>query len=139
MTFVGRRERTEFLRDRGAVNRKRKEARLGNTYRSSRDVICPTPSWIQAREFYEHVLGFKVAAETDTILRVETGAFRLFVEKGDPHGPVFDFLVPDVQGAKNYLVAKGCVLVEEDPSVPRCYLRDPFGLVFNLGRTATPE
>ena len=24
--------------------------------------------------------------------------------------------------------------VEEDASLPRCYLRDPFGLVFNLGR-----
>jgi hypothetical protein len=31
------------------------------------------------------------------------------------------------------------VLVEEDPSIPRCYLRDPFGLVFNLGRSATPD
>jgi catechol 2,3-dioxygenase-like lactoylglutathione lyase family enzyme len=126
-------------RNRGAANRERKEALLGNTYHSSRDVICRTPRWIQAREFYERILGFKVAAETDTILRVETGAFRLFVEKGDPHGPVFDFLVPDVQAAKNHLLAAGCVLVEEDPSVPRCYLQDPFGLVFNLGRTATPE
>jgi catechol 2,3-dioxygenase-like lactoylglutathione lyase family enzyme len=121
------------------ANRKRKEARLGNTYHSSRDVILRTSRWTQAREFYERVLGLKVVAETDTIFRVETGAIRLFVEEGDPHGPVFDFLVSDVQAAKDQLLAAGCVLVEEVPSIPRCYLRDPYGLVFNLGRTATPE
>jgi len=112
---------------------------LSDTYRSSRDVILRTSDWIRAREFYERVLGFKVAPETDTIFRVETGALRLFVEKGDAHGPVFDFLVREVETAKKQLLAAGCVLVEEDPSIPRCYLRDPFGLVFNLGRTATPE
>ncbi len=111
---------------------------MGNTYRSSRDVILRTSHWNQAREFYERVLGLKVVAETGTIFRVETGAIRLFVEEGDPHGPVFDFLVSDVQAAKNQLLAAGCILVEEDPSIPRCYLRDPYGLVFNLGRTATP-
>jgi predicted enzyme related to lactoylglutathione lyase len=121
------------------ANRLRKEEQLSDTFRSSRDVILRTSDWIQAREFYERVLGFKVAAETDTIFRVETGAIRLFVEEGDAHGPVFDFLVREVETAKKQLLAAGCVLVEEDPSIPRCYLRDPFGLVFNLGRTATPE
>jgi hypothetical protein len=38
-----------------------------------------------------------------------------------------------VQAAKARLIASGCMLVEEDPAVPRCYLRDPFGVVFNLG------
>ncbi len=110
---------------------------MGAAFRSSRDVILRTSQWVLAREFYEKVLGFEVTNETDAILRVETGAIRLFVEKGPPHGPVFDFLVGDVQGAKKELLAAGCVLVEEDPSIPRCYLRDPFGLIFNLGRSAT--
>ena len=121
------------------LNRTPEEASLAEKYRSSRDVICRTPRWTEAREFYERVLGFRVADGTDSTFRVETGAVRLFVEKGDPHGPVSDFLVPDVQAAKSELLAAGCVLVEEDPSVPRCYLRDPFGLVFNLGKTATPD
>jgi hypothetical protein len=84
-------------------------------------------------------MGLKVTRETDAMLRVETGAIRLFIEKGEPHGPVFDFLVRDVQAAKKDLLAAGCIVVEEDSTVPRCYLRDPFGLVFNLGRSATPE
>ena len=110
---------------------------MTNQFHSSRDVILRTTGWAQALEFYENVLGFKVTHETDSMLRVETGAIRLFVEKGEPHGPVLDFLVRDVQAAKKDLMAAGCVLVEEDASVPRCYLRDPFGLVFNLGQTAS--
>jgi hypothetical protein len=47
---------------------------------------------------------------------------------------VLDFLVHDVQATKAALVAAGCTIVEENPSIPRCYLRDPFGLLFNLGR-----
>jgi catechol 2,3-dioxygenase-like lactoylglutathione lyase family enzyme len=112
---------------------------MNSLLQSSRDVILRTPRWVQAREFYEKVLGFKVTHETEAMLRVDTGAIRLFVEKGEPHGPVFDFLVDDVQAAKKHLLAAGCVVVEEDPAVPRCYLQDPFGLVFNLGKNATAE
>lgn len=63
-----------------------------------------------------------------------TGSFCLYVEKGPEHGPVFEYLVSDVQATKQRLVAAGCVVREEDPSVPRCYLRDPYGVVFNTGK-----
>jgi catechol 2,3-dioxygenase-like lactoylglutathione lyase family enzyme len=69
-----------------------------------------------------------------TLVGFETGSFRLYVEKGAAHGPVLEFLVPDVALARAQLLAAGCVVVEEDPSVPRCYVRDPQGLVFNIGR-----
>jgi hypothetical protein len=65
----------------------------------------------------------------------ETGAFCLYVEKGEAHGPVFEFLVPDVQQAKRRLLAAGCTVQEENPSIPRCYLRDPYGVVFNIGQS----
>jgi hypothetical protein len=74
-----------------------------------------------------------VTHESENLMGFETGSFCLYVEKGEPHGPVFDFLVPDVQAEKRRLMAAGCMVVEEDASVPRCYLRDRFGLVFNLG------
>lgn len=68
----------------------------------------------------------------------ETGSFCLYVEKGEDHGPVFEFLVPDVEAARDKLVAAGCTVLEEDPSLPRCYLRDPYGVVFNLGQAGGP-
>ena len=66
------------------------------------------------------------------LVEFETGAFRLYVEKGDRPGPVFDFIVPDMEAAKIRLLAAGCTIIEEDPSIPRCYIRDPLGLVFNI-------
>jgi catechol 2,3-dioxygenase-like lactoylglutathione lyase family enzyme len=102
---------------------------------SSRDVIIRTKEWAEAVRFYESVLGFAVASRDKEMVGFETGAFRLYVEAGQPHGPVFDFLVADVPGTKARLIEAGCTMVEEDPRVPRCYLRDPFGVVFNVGRT----
>jgi predicted enzyme related to lactoylglutathione lyase len=72
------------------------------------------------------------------IVGFETGSFRLYVEKGSPHGPVFDFLVADVEAMKARLLAAGCTLIEEDRSIPRCYVRDPHGVIFNIGRSDTP-
>jgi len=102
--------------------------------RSSRDVIVRTNRWPQAISFYEQVLGFAVASRTQGMIGFETGAFRLYVETGEPHGPVFDLLVPDVAAARARLIEAGCTVIEEDASLPRCYLRDPFGVVFNVGR-----
>jgi predicted enzyme related to lactoylglutathione lyase len=103
-------------------------------FRTSRDVIIRTDAWAKAKKFYGSVLGLKVAHRSKTLVGFETGAFCLYVEKGDEHGPVFEFLVPDVQAAKCRLVAAGCTVMEEDPSLPRCYIRDPYGVVFNIGQ-----
>jgi predicted enzyme related to lactoylglutathione lyase len=105
-----------------------------NRIRSSRDVIIRTPAWREAVAFYGSLFGKTAHFESASIVGFETGSLCLYVEKGDAHGPVFDFLVADVQAEKLRLVAAGCTVVEENPAVPRCYLRDPFGLVFNLGR-----
>jgi hypothetical protein len=43
--------------------------------------------------------------------------------------------VSDAQDTKGRLLAAGCKIVEENPAVPRCYIRDPFGLVFNIEQT----
>jgi catechol 2,3-dioxygenase-like lactoylglutathione lyase family enzyme len=103
---------------------------------SSRDVIIRTRNWSEAVRFYAGVLGFCVSSRAAGMVGFETGAFRLYVEAGEAHAPVFDFLVADVPATKARLISVGCVLVEEDASIPRCYLRDPFGLVFNLGRAS---
>jgi len=103
-------------------------------FRSSRDVIIRTNGWAEATHFYASVLGLPVTHRSETLMGFETGAFCLYVEKGKKHGPVFEFLVPNVQAAKRKLVAAGCTVLEEYPSVPRCYIRDPYGVVFNLGQ-----
>jgi catechol 2,3-dioxygenase-like lactoylglutathione lyase family enzyme len=110
---------------------------MSSAIRSSRDVIIRTPRWEEAVRFYQCVLGFELASRDPGMAGVETGAFRLYVEAGEAHAPVFDFLVADVGATRDRLLAAGCTLVEENPALPRCYLRDPFGVVFNLGRSAS--
>jgi len=106
---------------------------MNDTIRSSRDVILRTERWHEALRFYETVLGFKIVYRDEKLVGFDTGTFVLYVEHGEPHGPVFDFLTPEVQALKTRLIASGCQLLEDNPGVPRCYLQDPFGLVFNLG------
>ena len=101
--------------------------------RSTRDVILRTDAMGEAARFYETVLGLPVSLRREGLVGFETGSFQLFVEEGAvAHGPVFELRVPDVAAARARLVAAGCTVVEEDPRVPRCYLRDPYGLAFNL-------
>jgi len=105
---------------------------MSNTFKASRDIIVRTENWSEALNFYGKVLGFPITERSKTIVGFETGAFCLYVERGKEHGPVFDFLVPDIQDAKRQLVAAGCTIIEENPAVPRCYIKDPYGLVFNV-------
>ena len=101
---------------------------------STRDVLIQTDRPEEAKSFYEAVLGFMVFDENPQMRGLETGAFRLFLDPGSPLGPVMEFMVDDVQKMKVRLVAAGCSVVQEDALIPRCYIRDPFGLIFNLSQ-----
>jgi catechol 2,3-dioxygenase-like lactoylglutathione lyase family enzyme len=103
-------------------------------FQASRDVIIRTDHFDEATQFYESVLGLSIAYKSETLVGFDAGSFRLYVERGPRHGPVFEFLVADLQAAKQALLAAGCSIEDEDRSVPRCYIRDPHGLVFNIGQ-----
>ncbi len=106
---------------------------MASTMRSSHDIIIRTQQWDDAMAFYGGVLGLAMTCLDETLAYFETGGFRLYVERGTTHGPVFEFLVTDVAATRDRLLASGCELVEEDAAIPRCYVRDPFGMVFNIG------
>ena len=108
----------------------------GNRYTACSDQIVSvrTGALAEAVEFYAAVLGFRITSRAANIVGFETGSFCLYVESGKEHGPVFDLLVPDVLAAKSRLLAAGCALIEEDPAVPRCYIRDPYGFTFNVAK-----
>ncbi len=101
--------------------------------RATRDVILRPADFDAAVAFYEQILGLRVFERRPELVGLETGGFRLFVERAAPsHGPVFEMLVTDVDGARRELVARGCTVELDEPAFPRVYLRDPYGLVFNL-------
>ncbi len=101
---------------------------------SSRDVLIQTETIEQAAEFYQRVLGLEIFHRDDKLIGLEAGAFRLFLDRGPAYGPVLEFFVDDLEQAKTALVAAGCRVDQEDPALPRCYVRDPYGLIFNIAR-----
>jgi catechol 2,3-dioxygenase-like lactoylglutathione lyase family enzyme len=100
---------------------------------STRDILIQTESVEEAIAFYGGVLGLAALADSP-MPGFEAGAFRLYIDGGPALAPVLEFLVDDLPAAKARLLTYGCTVEKEDPAVPCCYLRDPFGLVFNLGR-----
>ena len=61
--------------------------------KSSRDIIIRTQRWSEAIQFYGSVLGLPIRHRNASMVGFETGSFCLYFEKGDDHGPVFEFLV----------------------------------------------
>jgi hypothetical protein len=57
---------------------------------------------------------------------------NLFIEQGPALGPILEITVDDVEEAKLRLVKNGCEIVKDEPDFPRCYVKDPFGLIYNL-------
>jgi catechol 2,3-dioxygenase-like lactoylglutathione lyase family enzyme len=101
---------------------------------STRDILIQTDDLDAATEFYEKVLGLEVFMREPAMTGLESGAFRLFLDKAEPYGPVLEFKVDDLEAAKRALTAAGCRIENEDQSIPRCYIRDPFGLIFNIAQ-----
>jgi predicted enzyme related to lactoylglutathione lyase len=40
--------------------------------------------------------------------------------------------VDSVEAARRRLVQNGCTVVKDEPEFPRTYVRDPYGLTYNL-------
>ncbi len=96
------------------------------------DVICRARDLGAVKAYYAGELGLPIVLDTDSMVGFDTGAITLYYERGETGSPIFEFFVEDVGRAKTRLTTAGCEIVEEDASVPRVYLRDRFGLVFNI-------
>jgi catechol 2,3-dioxygenase-like lactoylglutathione lyase family enzyme len=100
--------------------------------KTTNEIIMRAPDLERVRAHYEGVLGFPVVLEKDGMIGFDTGALNLYFERGEPNGSVFEFAVDSLDDAKERLASAGCEIVEENPAIPRVYVRDRFGLVFNL-------
>jgi hypothetical protein len=95
------------------------------------DIIIQTPEPEIAAAFYVDLLGFRVTGQ-EPMISLRGDNINLFIERGPEHGPVLEVTVEDVAEAKRNLLRSGCELVKDEPEVPRCYVKDPFGLTYNL-------
>jgi predicted enzyme related to lactoylglutathione lyase len=95
------------------------------------DILIQSPDPKAAAAFYVEQLGFTITQEKP-MLGLHGEHINLFIEQGPPLGPVFEVTVPDVEEAKRRLVKNGCQIVKDEPHVPRTYIKDPHGLIYNL-------
>jgi hypothetical protein len=98
------------------------------------DILIQAPDPKSAALFYVRQLGFEITAETAELVSLHGPNINLFVERGPLLGPVLEVRVENVEQAKARLVANGCRVVKDEPQFPRCYVQDPFGLIYNLTR-----
>jgi len=78
-------------------------------------------------------MGLKVKGSNSDGVEFDVGSMRFFLNSGDDT-PTFamEFIVPDLEVAKQKLVETGCEVVKWEGKGKDCYIRDPYGLLFNL-------
>ena len=96
------------------------------------DILIQAEDPKNAVSFYVKQLGFEVTGETANVISLHGKHINLFIERGSALGPVLEVTVADVEEAKKRLVNNGCEIVKDEPDFPRTYVKDPFGLIYNL-------
>ena len=96
------------------------------------DILIQSPDPKSAAKFYVDHLGFEVTEETPNMSSLCGKHINLFIERGPELGPVLEVAVDSVEEAKQRLLKQGCKVVKDEPEFPRCYIKDPYGLVYNL-------
>jgi hypothetical protein len=102
---------------------------MANTFGT--DILIQAPDPKTAAAFYVEQLGFEITGELPMI-SLHGPHINLFIEQGPALGPVLEVTVSNVEEARRRLVKAGCEIVKDEPDFPRCYLKDPFGLIYNL-------
>ena len=103
---------------------------MGNTFGT--DILIQAKDPKRAAEFYVKQLGFEITDPNPKMIGLHGPHINLFIEPGPPLGPVLEVTVPSVAEAKQRLTREGCQILKDEPSVPRTYVRDPNGLIYNL-------
>jgi hypothetical protein len=107
-------------------------ARYNMPNRFGTDILIQAPDPKKAALFYVNHLGFEITDKNPKMIGLHGKHINLFIEPGPSLGPVLEVTVDNVVDAKQRLVEEGCEIVKDEPDFPRCYVKDPFGLIYNL-------
>jgi len=101
-------------------------------FRMSTNVALHSKKWKEASTFYKETMGLDVQ-ESDKHLSIQNGPIFMYVQENPGvEGVVMEYFVDDLDEAKAYLEANGCTVVKWEGRGKDCYMKDPFGLTFNL-------
>ena len=96
------------------------------------DILIQAPDPKAAAAFYVTRLGFEITGEVPEMISLHGPNINLFIERGPALGPVLEVTVANVGEARQRLVEAGCEIVKDEPQFPRIYIKDPYGLSYNL-------
>ena len=96
------------------------------------DILIQAEDPLKAARFYVDHLGFEITDKNPKMVALHGKHINLFIESGPPMGPVLEITVDNVEKAKARLIRNGGVVVKDEPEFPRCYVKDPYGLIYNL-------
>ena len=96
------------------------------------DILIQSPDPKSAASFYVKNLGFEVTGEDPHMISLHGRSINLFIEQGLTLGPVLEVTVDSVDDATSLLLANGCEVIKDEPDIPRRYIKDPYGLIYNL-------
>jgi hypothetical protein len=96
------------------------------------DILIQAQDPEKAALFYVEHLGFEITDDNPEMIGLHGKHINLFIEPGPTLGPVLEVTVDSVEKAKGRLLKNGCEIVKDEPDFPRCYVRDPYGLIYNL-------
>jgi len=103
---------------------------MANSFGS--DILIQAPDPEAAAAFYVEQLGFEITGHGTQMMSLHGPRINLFIERGPALGPVLEVTVPDVKEAAQRLVDGGCEIIKDEPEFPRIYVKDPYGLIYNL-------
>ena len=96
------------------------------------DILIQAQDPMKAALFYVEHLGFEITDDNPKMIGLHGRHINLFIEPGPTLGPVLEVTVDSVEKAKERLLKNGCEIVKDEPDFPRCYVKDPYGLIYNL-------
>jgi hypothetical protein len=105
---------------------------MANTFGS--DILIQAPNPSAAAQFYVDTLGFAITETNGNLIGLRGNKINLYIERGSALGPVLEVFVKDLAEAKERLLGRACEVLKEEPEVPRIYIRDPFGLIYNIAQ-----
>jgi catechol 2,3-dioxygenase-like lactoylglutathione lyase family enzyme len=102
-------------------------------FKMSPNVAVRTTRFSDAVDFYASVLGFANRSNDPALGDHDASPLNLFVIEDDEiSGLVMELFVEDLESAREELLANGCEIVRWRGRGQDCYVRDPFGVIFNL-------
>jgi predicted enzyme related to lactoylglutathione lyase len=96
------------------------------------DILIQAPNPEEAAAFYVEQLGFEITGHGTQMMSLHGPRINLFIERGPALGPVLEVTVLNVKQTAERLVDNGCEIIKDEPEFPRIYVKDPYGLIYNL-------